>query len=235
MQGRIKFWLASLLVLALFLSACNLGQEPEPTPDVGAIFTAAAETVQAQFGLGLTQTAMAAPPPTATQPPLPPTATPFATFAIDGSNTVATMTPLPVLGAGTQPSVISTLPTATSLAVLAAPTGKPCLDSAFISDINYADGTVVEDNTLIAKAWQIQNTGTCTWDDGFSLRPVTGNAKGTWDIKYKKEFVEPDEIVEVKIEIKTPSTGGDWGGCWRMYSDSEQPFGTFVCLLVKVE
>ena len=233
MQGRTKFWLASLLVLALFLSACNFGQEPEPTPDVGAIFTAAAETVQAQFGLGLTQTAMAAPPPTATQPPLPPTATPFATFAVDGSNAVAT--PLPVLGAGTQPSVISTLPTVTPIVALATEAGPLCLDSAFISDVNYADGTVVEDNTLIAKAWQIQNTGTCTWDDGFSLRPVTGNAKGTWDIKYKKEFVEPDEIVEVKIEIKTPSTGGDWGGCWRMYSDSEQPFGTFVCLLVKVE
>jgi hypothetical protein len=233
MQGRTKFWLASLLVLALFLSACNFGQEPEPTPDVGAIFTAAAETVQAQFGLGLTQTAMAAPPPTATQPPLPPTATPFATFAVDGSNAVAT--PLPVLGAGTQPSVISTLPTVTPIVALATEAGPLCLDSAFISDVNYADGTVVEDNTLIAKAWQIQNTGTCTWDDGFSLRPVTGSAKGTWDIKYKKEFVEPDEIVEVKIEIKTPSTGGDWGGCWRMYSDSEQPFGTFVCLLVKVE
>ena len=49
MRERIKFWLISLLVLSLFLSACTFGQEPEPTPDVGVIFTAAAETVQAQF------------------------------------------------------------------------------------------------------------------------------------------------------------------------------------------
>jgi hypothetical protein len=233
MQGRTKFWLASLLVLALFLSACNFGQEPEPTPDVGAIFTAAAETVQAQFGLELTQTALAAPPPTATIPPLPPTATPLATFAIDGSNAAPTVTPLPVFGAGTQQSVI--LPTATSLAVLSAATEKPCLNSAFVSDVNYADGTVVQDDIRIAKSWTIQNTGTCTWDDGFSLRPVTGDAKGTWDITYKKEFVEPDEIVQVTIELKTPTKGGDWGGCWRMYSDSDIPFGTFVCLLVKIE
>ena len=38
-------WLIIMLALSLVLSACNFGQEPEPTPDVGAIFTAAAETV----------------------------------------------------------------------------------------------------------------------------------------------------------------------------------------------
>lgn len=233
MRERIKFWLISLLALSVFLSACTFGQEPEPTPDVGAIFTAAAETVQAQFALGLTQTALAAPPPTATVPPLPPTATPLATFAIDGSNAATTNTPLPILGSGTQQSAI--LPTATSLAVLAAPTEKPCLNSVFISDVNYPDGSVVEDDIKIAKSWTIQNTGTCTWDDGFSLRPVTGDAKGTWKIIYKKEFVEPDEIVQITVELITPTKGGVWGGCWRMYSDSEQPFGTFVCINVTIE
>ena len=71
-------WLIIMLALSLVLSACNFGQEPEPTPDVGAIFTAAAETVMAQFSLELTQTALAA--PTATQTP---TNTPVATFAIE--------------------------------------------------------------------------------------------------------------------------------------------------------
>jgi hypothetical protein len=62
-----KSWLIIMLALSLVLSACNFGQEPEPTPDVDAIFTAAAETVMAEFSLELTQTALAA--PTATQPP----------------------------------------------------------------------------------------------------------------------------------------------------------------------
>jgi hypothetical protein len=56
------------------------------------------------------------------------------------------------------------------------------MNSAFIADVTYPDGTVVEDNANIAKVWSIQNTGTCTWDDGFSLQPITGDAKGTWVI-----------------------------------------------------
>ena len=232
MRYTKNFGLAGLLLISFILSACNFGQEPEPTPDIGAIFTAAAETVQAQFAIELTQTALAA--PTATQPPLPPTATPIPTFAIDGSSNAAA-TPLATIGIGTQPTGVSLLPTSTSLAVLSTQAGPVCMDSAFVADITYPDGKVVEDNVFIAKVWSIQNTGTCTWDDGFSLQPITGDAKGAWEIDQTKEFVKPGEIVEIRIDIRTPSKAGDWGGCWRMRGDSGQYFGTFLCLLVNVQ
>ena len=228
MRYTKNLWLPTLLLLSLFLSACNFGQEPEPTQDVDAIFRAAAETVQAEFALQLTQTALAA--PTATLPP-PPTATPIPTFAIGGSPAA----PAIPLGVGTQPTGISALATATPLGVLATQAGPVCMNSAFIADVTYPDGTVVEDDVWLAKVWSIQNTGTCTWDDGFSLQPITGDAKGTWEIKAVKEFVEPDEIVEIRIDVKTPSKGGEWGGCWRMQGDSGQYFGTLLCLLVRVE
>ncbi len=220
-------WLPALLLLSLFLSACNFGQEPEPTPDVDAIFRAAAETVQAEFALQLTQTALAA--PTATFPPPPPTSTPIATFAIGGSPAVPAIT----LGIGTQP--IAALATATPLGVLATQAEQRCRDSAFVADVTYADGTVVKKDAWLAKVWSIQNTGTCAWDDGFSLQPITGDAKGEWVITEKKEFVDPDEIVEIRIDIKTPSKSGEWGGCWRMKGDDDYYFGTVLCLLVNVE
>ena len=94
---------------------------------------------------------------------------------------------------------------------------------------------MVQDNTWLEKFWSIQNTGTCTWDDGFSLQPVLGDAKGEWLIDTTKKFVDPGEIVEISIEIKTPSTGGDWGGCWKMEGDNGQLFGTLLCLLVNVQ
>ena len=220
------------------MSACTLGQEPEPTPDVGAIFTAAAETVSAQFSLELTQTALAA--PTATQPPTntpTPLNSPMPTFAIEGDASptpLGIITPLASPGVGTQP--VSVLPTVTPLAGLATQAGPVCRDSAFISDINYPDGTVVEDNVLISKRWSIQNTGTCAWDDGFSLQPITGDAQGTYvidEVNIKK--VEPGEIREIEIDIRTPKKGGEWGGCWRMMGDDDYFFGTFLCLLVVVE
>ena len=46
----IKYsWLILIVGLIFGLSACNLGQEPEATPDVALIFTSAVETVAAQF------------------------------------------------------------------------------------------------------------------------------------------------------------------------------------------
>jgi len=220
-----------ILTLSLVLSACNLGQEPEPTPDVGAIFTSAAETVSAQFSLGLTQTALAA--PTATQAP---TATPISTFSIGGSPAVLGTTPIATFGIGTQPSTISTLASITPLGLLNTQAGPRCRDSAFIADINYPDGTIVEDDVLISKRWSIQNIGTCAWDDGFSLQPVTGDAAGTWVIDLKNiKAVEPGDIREIEIDIMTPEKGGEWGGCWRMRGDDDYYFGTFLCLLVVVE
>jgi hypothetical protein len=110
------------------------------------------------------------------------------------------------------------------------------MDAAFVADVTYPDGTVVEDDVWLAKVWSIQNIGTCTWDDGFALKPVTGSAKGEWVIDEKThKKVEPGDIVEVRIDIKTPTTGGEWGGCWRMQGDSGYFFGTFLCLAVRVE
>ena len=228
-------WLIIMLALSLVLSACNFGQEPEPTPDVGAIFTAAAETVVAQFSLELTQTALAA--PTAT--PFP-TNTVIATFAIESPGAGTQAAPAlvissPTVGVGGQPTLPITLASATPIGILATQAGPVCMNSAFVADINYADGTVVEDDIMIKKVWSIQNTGTCIWDDGFALKPITGDAKGTWVIDEKREFVDPGEIVEIGIEMRTPTKGGEWGGCWRMHGDSGQPFGTLLCLLIKIE
>jgi len=216
-----------------------LGQEPEPTPDVGAIFTAAAETVSAQFSLELTQTALAA--PTATQPPTntpTPEISPAPTFAIEGaaSSTPLGIAPLASPGIGTQP--VSILPTVTPLAGLATQAGPVCMNSAFIADVTYADGTVVKGGDWIAKVWSIQNTGTCTWDDGFSLQPVTGDAMSgeAWVIDEKTvKAVAPNEIVEIRVDMKVPKKPGEHGGCWRMQGDNDYYFGTFLCVLVMVE
>ncbi len=226
-------WLMIALSLVLVLSACNLGQEPEPTPDVGAIFTAAAETVMAQFSLELTQTALAAPPATQT-----PTNTLVATFAIEnpgtGSPIAPATTPIATFGVGTQPVVV--LPTVTPIAALATQ-AETCYNAAFVADVTYPDGTAVKAGQWIAKVWSIQNTGTCTWDDGFSLQPVTGEAMSgkAWEIKEKKDFVDPDEIVEIQIDMKVPEGAGEHGGCWRMKGDNGYFFGTYLCVLVKVE
>ena len=110
------------------------------------------------------------------------------------------------------------------------------MDSAFVADITYADGTVVEDNIMISKRCGASRTpAPAPGMMGSPCVPVTGDAKGTWKIDEKKEFVEPGEIVEIGIDMRTPTKGGEWGGCWKMQGDSGQYFGTFLCLLIKIE
>lgn len=232
-------WLILMLVLSLILSACNFGQEPEPTPDVNLIFTAAAETVMAELSLQLTQTALAAPPATMTPAATMTASTPFAVVSPGtGSPAAPAGSPFPTLGLGTQPAGPGLLPTITSVGVLNTPAAQQCMNSEYVADVTYPDvpnPPVLDDNKDILKVWSIKNTGTCTWDDGFTLQPVTGEAKGTWVIDDEKEFVEPGDIVEVSIEIRTPSTGGEHGGCWKMQGDNGAYFGTFLCFTYTVE
>ena len=223
-------WLIIMLALSLVLSACNFGQEPEPTPDVGAIFTAAAETVVAQFSLELTQTAQAVP----TITPIPTNTAP-ATFVVEnpsaGTPSAPGTVPTATLGVGVQPTVVI-LTSPTPIAALATKAEQLCMDSAWVTDVTYPDypePPTIQDKQNIEKIWQIQNTGYCTWDDGFALVPVTGEAKGKWVIDEKKEFVDPGEIVEISIDIYTGTVGGEHGGCWKMQGDRGQLFGTFLC------
>ncbi|MFZ5820968.1 MAG: NBR1-Ig-like domain-containing protein [Chloroflexota bacterium] len=232
MRYTKKIGLTGLFILSLVLSACNLGKQPEPTPDVGAIFTAAAQTMLAQYSTGLTQTAQAV-PPTATSIP---SSTPIPTFSFGGS-------PAPTLPFGSPVSPLATplggtpLATITPLAALATQAGTVCNNSEYIADITYPDGEVVQDKQLIAKVWQIKNTGTCTWDDGYALRHVMGESLGgmPWEITSKSQFVEPGEIVEIRIDMQTGTQGGERGGCWQMYGDDGYNFGTLLCIKIIVK
>ncbi len=71
-----------LLTAALTLAACNVGATPAPAVDINAINTAAVATAMGQISAQLTQTALAAPSPTAAPTD---TTIPLATFALPTS------------------------------------------------------------------------------------------------------------------------------------------------------
>ena len=224
--------LVILVASALIVSGCTLGQQPEPTPDVGLIYTQAAQTVSAQFALQQTQTALAAPSPTLP----PPTATSFPTIVLPGSPVAPGTTLLSPLGTplGT---LGAPLVSPTPLGALATSAGTSCNNSAFITDVNFPDGTAIKVSKYFEKVWRIQNTGTCTWDDGYALVHVAGSnlSGGNWVIKYKSQFVEPGATVDIAILMVSPSTAGEAGGCWRMRGDDGYYFGTFVCIEIYAE
>ncbi|MGE5221170.1 MAG: NBR1-Ig-like domain-containing protein, partial [Omnitrophica WOR_2 bacterium] len=196
------------LIALLFLSACTMPLSSGSTPSSqDIIYTAAAQTVEAQLtqaGVNLESTATPqAEAPTATLSPAQPTAT-------------QTQEP-PQATATTRPTAKPA--TATSVPV-------PCDRAQFVKDVTYPDGTEVMTGSDFTKTWRLKNTGTCTWDSGYSL-VFKGRSKmsGPSDQQLTDGTVEPGETVDVSVDLTAPSTPGSYEGDWMLQNDSGNNFG----------
>ena len=82
MQLKKFVWAITVLFMAGALTSCNLGKAPEPTADVNAIYTSAAQTMIAALNVQQTQTAEAVTPTSQASATAPASLTPLATIPI---------------------------------------------------------------------------------------------------------------------------------------------------------
>jgi Ig-like domain from next to BRCA1 gene len=228
-----------LLTAALTLTACNVGATPAPTIDANAINTAAFNTAMAQIAAQQTQTALAAPSNT----PLPTnTALSLATAA--GAS--------PTAGSGALPTVsFNITPNTTPLAGFTPLAGSPvaagaataalgdsCNNSAFVADVTIPDQSVLQPGRNFDKTWRLQNTGSCTWDDGYALVYIGGSTPNldpyNFEFKESRDFVAGGNTADLTIELTTPCGPGKYEGHWRMRDDRGYYFGTIVSVYVEV-
>ena len=202
--------LAALFVVALCVVAIIVGRlflqpGPEATQNPDLIYTAAAQTVEAQ----LTQTSGSGVDtvPTSTGMVLLPTAT----VAVQPTNTpVPTNTPLP-----TAPPP----PTATVVAI-------PCDRATFVKDITYPDNTEVPVGTTFVKTWRLQNNGSCTWTSGYSIVFASGDAmSGPASAQLTTGTVPPGGIIDVSVTLKAPDAAGTYRGDWKLRNAAGALFG----------
>lgn len=227
------------LTAALILASCNVGAEPSPTLDVNAINTAIVGTTVAQLSAQFTQTALAAPTntPTATNTPqdLP-------TFALPTADASA----LPTISFNTTPGAITTpLPGFTQISP-ASPSaatqslGDACNNSAFEGDITIPDGSILPPGYDFQKIWKLRNTGSCTWDEGYTLVYIGGSTPDldprNFEFTKSNDFVAGGQAINMGIWLTTPCTPGkDYQGHWRMRNDSGYYFGTLLSVYVEVQ
>jgi hypothetical protein len=220
-----RFTLFGLLVLTmtLILTACAIGQQPEPAPDavdVDAIYTSAAETAMVQM-TEIASIATPTLPPTATpteeaQPDDVPLiqVTPLADDAEDGTPVdssqpvaAATITPMPGLP--------------TTVAPVVAGTPDPECNNVQWEGETIPDGTKFKAGETFTKVWKLRNTGTCTWTDGYSFRFIDGNRMGGVDYYFigKNNHIVPDDAVSIGITMRAPNEPGRYRGYWQVFSD----------------
>lgn len=220
--------LFTLLAAALALAACNVGATPAPTIDANAINTAAYSTAMAQISAQQTMTALAA--PTNTQLP---TNIPIS-LATTGPSATANTGALPTVSFNTTPLAGFT-PLATALAPTSAGIGNTasgCNDGAFVGE-TLPDKSVVDAGKSFTKAWEIKNTGTCPWDEGyvFAFQPdLSSSAIEGYDIVIKESdtVTKPNHSQSFIIKLKAPTTPGEYKGYWKLKADNGSYFGPLV-------
>lgn len=224
---------------ALILAGCNVGATPAPTLDVNAINTTIVETTVAQLSLQFTQTAQAQPTSTPAPTDTPVNLPTFALPTVAGAVTPTTSGALPTISFNAT-QVVNNTPAVgfTSLPTLGAPTSSGsttkvgCNDAMFVAE-NLPDGSKITAGKKFSKVWQIQNTGTCTWDEGYAFVFQSDRSspeiKG-YDIviKKKEDFTAPGHSQSFIVDLTAPTTSGEYKGYWKLRTDDGTYFGPLV-------
>jgi hypothetical protein len=155
------------------------------------------------------------------------------------SAVVATATPVP-------PAVATATPVPTAV-VSPTVSGGPAVvqvarhsslgssdNAAYVADVTIPDGTVLAPGQRFTKTWQIQNTGTSTWDGRYHWQFEAGAPLGTVRA-VTAPIVPPGATALFSVEMVAPQQPGLYRGFWQMTDPSGAVFGHQAWVLVHVE
>lgn len=230
MKLRKTLGLALLILPALILGACNMGDTPAPTQDAGVIQTQAMALVVTQLAMQQTMTAMA----------VPPTPLPTFTLVVAPTGTPGASTPFAfnTPSTGFTPLAASPIPTIGIVATM--DTKHGCNDGRYIGETKPHDKDVITAGKEFSKAWQIENTGTCDWDEGYvfafqkelSTPGLNGN---NIVIDRAEEFTKVGHSQTFKVVLKAPDVAGEYKGYWKLRDDAGNYFGPLVWVWITVK
>ena len=120
-------------------------------------------------------------------------------------------------------------PTATAeptQVVVAAPSPTiTCTDQlTYISDLTIPDGTVVVPDSTIDKRWEVENSGTCNWNENYHLRQIAGPDLGV----AKEQPLYPARSgsrANLRIVLTAPTKPDKYHIVWQAANPAGQLFG----------
>ncbi len=221
MPGKLKHTVTSAILFGLiFLSACSATKTPEPALDPNAIYTQAAQTVEAQLSATAASLPTSTPTvePSATQQPSPtaepPTATP------------TTQLNLPTLSAPGS-DLTPAAPGSTAAATLAVPqynTPTTAVQQAgdhgnWVGNAP-VDGSTFSKGELFTFVFRIMNTGTTTWTKDYKLVFAYGTGLSSETVIPLTAVTKPGEVGEFYTKVFAPFEAGKYKSNWKLVNAS---------------
>ena len=109
---------------------------------------------------------------------------------------------------------------------------EPVANAEFVADVTFPDDSEVSTGSLFAKTWRVRNNGTIRWGPGFTLHFIKGtpmSAQRWVDLP----AVEPDEEINITLELRAPFTRGTHFCDWRLRDENGNFFGDTLFARIK--
>jgi len=151
--------------------------------------------------------------------------------SVPPSPTVA-VAPATVVPASLPPAASPSLPTE-------APNLQPsptlvCDDSLrFISDLTVPDGEIVARGARIDKRWQVENNGSCNWDERYRLKMISGADLGG-QVEQALYPARSGALAVIRVMFVAPSKPGVYRSAWQAVSPVGDVFGDIIYIEIRV-
>ncbi len=155
-------------------------------------------------------------PPVVLAPPAP---------TVAGSPATVAPTALPPAASPTSPVEQENLPPSPTLV---------CDDSLkFISDMTVPDGEIIARGALIDKRWQVENNGSCNWDERYRLKMISGADLGL-QAEQALFPARSGALAVIRLMFTAPSKPGVYRSAWQAVSPAGEVFGDVIYIEVRV-
>ena len=133
-----------------------------------------------------------------------------------------TIAPQVTLPAATPAAILT--PTSAPTLAAAAPADPNCISASLVAE-NPPDGVLLKPGEYYWKTWTLKNTGTCTWNQAYSVVFWSGDQMGGLTSYPLDDDVAPNEQKDIAIYLKAPDTEGSFTGFWRIQTPWNSNFG----------
>lgn len=105
--------------------------------------------------------------------------------------------------------------------------------ATYVADITVTDGTRMRPGYAFTKTWQVKNTGTSTWGEGYTLTAAgTNTISGPASVPLPR--TEPGAKANISVELTSPTTIGFHRSTWQLRSAGGVPFGDILFVEIEV-